>query len=97
MLDDLLNADVNKRVRQYNEICLKLYRNQQQIERKLAALEKVNAELIGLYEQSDTDILGLQQKMDHLVELLAALDAPESILDSCVIVDGEEETGGDAE
>ncbi|MBQ1292086.1 MAG: hypothetical protein IIY28_12170 [Lachnospiraceae bacterium] len=97
MLDDLLNADVNKRVRQYNEICLKLYRNQQQIERKLAALEKVNAELIGLYEQSDTDILGLQQKMDHLVELLAALDVPESILDSCVIVDGDEETGGDAE
>ena len=71
----------------------------------------MNAELIGLYEQSDTDILGLQQKMDHLVELLAALDAPESILDSCVIVDGEgegtasaageaggvDETGGDAE
>ena len=62
-----------------------------------AALEKVNAELIGLYEQSDTDILGLQQKMDHLVELLAALDAPESILDSCVIVGGVEETGGEAE
>lgn len=89
LLDELINSDVNKRVQEYNEICLKLYRNQQRIERRLAVLEEVNMELINLYEQSDADMQGLQQKMDQLVGLLAALDVPESILDSCVVADGE--------
>lgn len=97
LLEDLLKGDVNKRIQEYNEICLKLYRTQQQLERKLAALEEVNMELISLYEESDTEIMGLQQKMDQLVGILAIMDAPESILDSCAGADMEEDAEEAAE
>ncbi|MBP3217562.1 MAG: hypothetical protein J6M46_04235, partial [Lachnospiraceae bacterium] len=63
----------------------------------LAALEEVNMELISLYEESDTEIMGLQQKMDQLVGILAVMDAPESILDSCAGADIEEDAEEAAE
>lgn len=76
-IDDCLNMDTNKRILQYNEVILKQYRLQKDLEEKVEFLFDEYNEL--LKEKKE-----LERQVNCLIKLLNAMGCPESVINQAL-------------
>ena len=76
-IDDCLNANTNKRILQYNEVILKQYKLQKDLEEKV---EFLFDEYNNLLKQKQE----LERQMNILTRLLNAMGCPESIINKAL-------------
>lgn len=76
-IDDCLNMDTNKRILQYNEVILKQYRLQKDLEEKVEFLFDEYNEL--LKEKKE-----LERQVNCIIKLLNAMGCPESVINQAL-------------
>lgn len=76
-IDDCLNMDTNKRILQYNEVILKQYRLQKDLEEKVEFLFDEYNEL--LKEKKE-----LERQVNCLIKLLNAMGCPEAVINQAL-------------
>lgn len=76
-IDDCINTNTNKRILQYNEVILKQYHLQKELENKIEFIfEKYNKQLKTKFE--------LERQINCLIKLLNAMGCPESVINQAL-------------
>ena len=76
-IDDCLNVNNNKRIFQYNEVILKQYRLQKDLEEKVDFLFNEYNKLLNQKQE-------LEKQMNCLIKLLNAIGCPESVINQAL-------------
>ena len=76
-IDDCLNVNTNKRIFQYNEVILKQYRLQKDLEEKVDFLFNEYNKLLNQKQE-------LEKQMNCLIKLLNAIGCPESVINQAL-------------
>lgn len=76
-IDDCLNANTNKRILQYNEVILKQYKLQKDLEEKVDFLFDEYNKLLNKKQE-------LERQVNCLIKLLTSLGCPESVINQAL-------------